>query len=164
MYGNAARRPVFDVPVAGWYGWLGASLVAAGLLSVAATLPTAPPPDAGGVAESVDAAAASDYAGTATFDLDDADRLRLTSRGVTLAGEGGRRHATFRYGPVTPVREGRLAHVLADGRPARQFATPAALAAAARTARDREPRWRTAPDRLRVRHVTWRGVDVTLVG
>jgi hypothetical protein len=164
MYGNAASRPVFDVPVDGWYGWVGASLVAAGLLATAVGLPTAPPPDAGAVADAVDALAASDYAGTATVALDDTDRLRLTTRGVTLAGPDGRSHATFRYGPVTPVRGGGLARVLADGRPARQFATPAALAAAARSARAREPQWSAAPGELRVRRVTWRGVDVTLVG
>ncbi|MFC7177193.1 DUF7283 family protein [Halosegnis marinus] len=156
---------MFDAPIDGWYAWLGASLVAAGALGVAAGLPTAPPPDAAGAARTVDSLAASAYAGSETASLDRADRIRLTPRGVSLRGPDGTAHADFEYGPVTPVRDdGPLAAVLAGEPPGDVFADPTEFAVVAHGARTGDPGWRAAPDRLRVRRVTWGGVDVTLVG
>jgi hypothetical protein len=155
---------MFDIPVSGWYAYAGVAATSLVLFGVAAALPTAPPPDAAAAARAVDATAASEYAATAVHPLA-ADAVRLSPRGLTLDGGGGRAHATFRYGSVTPVRPGTaLAAVLTGARPATVFDTPEELVAAAAAARARTPTWRPAPDRLRIRRVTWRGVNVTLVG
>lgn len=165
MYRDAATAPVFDAPIDGWYAWLGASLVAAGALGVAAGVPTAPPPDAAGAARTVDSVAASAYAGAETVPLARADEVRVTPHGVSLRGPDATAHADFAYGPVTPVRgDGPLAALLDGDAPDRLFDDATDLAATAHTARTGDPEWRTAPGRLRVRHVTWGGVDVTLVG
>lgn len=155
---------MFDAPVDAWYVWMGLTLASTVVFAVAAALPTAPPPDAAAVAGTVDGVAASNYDATGEHPLDGVDRIRLSPSGVALESDGGRAHATFRYGEVTPARDGRLARVLDGASPQRLFDAPVDLSAAARAARDRPVRWRRAPDRLRVRHVTWEGVDVTLAG
>lgn len=155
---------MFDAPVDAWYVWLGLTAASASVFGVAAALPAEPPPDAAGVATVVDGVATSPHDAAGEHPLPGVDRLRLTPSGVGLAGDGGRAHATFRYGAVTPVRDGRLSRLLDGASPGRVFDDPAALASAARAARNRDARWRRAPDRLRVRRLTWGEVDVTLVG
>lgn len=155
---------MFDAPVDAWYVWLGLSVASTAVLGVAAALPTAPPPDAAAAAATVDGVASSPYAAFGEYPLDGVERVRITPAGLGLAGVGGRAHASFRYGPVTPVQDGRLSRVLDGADPRRVFGRPGALASAARTARERTLGWRPAPERLRARRVTWEGVDVTLVG
>lgn len=158
---------MFEPTVDAWYVWVGLSLASVGALGAATSLPTAPPPDATSAARVVDGVAGSPYAATGEHPLARTDEIRLSPSSIGLRGPEGVAHASFRDGPVTPVgRSDRLRRVLDGSPPGREFDGPDALRAAARTARvrARTPSWRPAPDTLRVRHVTWRGVDVTLVG
>jgi hypothetical protein len=157
---------VFDAPIDALYTWLGVSFVAAGALAVAVGVPATPPPDAAAVAETVDGLAASPYAGAATVSLGNADELRLTPRGVSLRAASGTVSATFEHGPVVIVTgaSDALAAVLHGTDPREVFEDQDALVAATRGTADGQASWRTAPERLRVRHITWGGVDVTLVG
>lgn len=150
-----------------WYLHAGLAAVGVALLGVTTGLPTHPPPDATGVARVVDGVASSPHAAVGEHPLE-ADLIRITPRGLTLAGPGGRAHASFRFGPVTPVDPGTdLAQVHAGTPPDRTFDAPDAFASAVERRRRtaaRNPSWRTAPDQLVVRHVEWEGIDVTLVG
>jgi len=150
-----------------WYLHAGLAAVGLALLGVTTGLPTHPPPDATGAARVVDGVASSPHAAVGEHPLD-ADRLRLAPRGITLDGPGGRAHATFRFGPITPVDSGGdLARVLSGAPPDRVFDDPEAFARVAATRRravTRDPAWRPAPEQLVVRRVEWEGVDVTLVG
>ena len=154
---------MLDTPVDGWYTWLGVALAGVAVLGVTLGLPVAPPPAATDIATAVDATATSEHDATTTVALD-ADAIRLTPRGVAVRGQGGTARAAFQYGPVVPVDGGRLRVVLDGAEPARVFASPTALEAAASDARATDPEWQPAPNRLRIRHVMWGGVDVTLVG
>lgn len=154
---------MFDAPVETWYLWVGLALVSVAALSIAASLPRAPPPNALSVAETVDAVAASSHAATATHPLD-ADAVRLGPYRVWLRNGGATSHATFALGPVTPVRKGTpLWDVLCGTPPGEAFDSPMAFRRATAKARDRDPEWRSLAE-LRVRSVSWEGVDVTLVG
>lgn len=154
---------MFDAPVDAWYVWLGvtaASLVAFG---VAAELPTAPPPDAARVADTVDSVAGCEYAATAEHPLS-ARQIKLGSYRLGLRGDGGAAHATFAYGPVAPVEgSARLRRVLDGTPPKTVFGSPAELRAAVADARETRPKWKRAENTLRVRCVSWEGVDATLV-
>ncbi|MFB6097146.1 MAG: hypothetical protein ABEJ74_07140 [Haloferacaceae archaeon] len=155
---------MFDVPVDGWYAWLGLAAVSLLLLGTALALPTAPPPSAERAAATVDRVAASGHDASATLPLD-AEAVRLGPRRIALRSNAGTGHATLAYGPATPVTpESPLAAVLDGAPPSSQFGSRASFARAAASARNRTPAWRPAGDEFRVRHVAWRGVEVTLVG
>lgn len=155
---------MFDVPVDGWYAWLGVAAVSVLLLATATSLPTRAPPDAARVADTVDRVAASEHAATAEIPLDGA-RIRLGPRRIALRNEAGTAHATFAFGPVIPVGDGGpLAAVLYGAVPARQFDTPNDLAEAGAEARDRAAVWRDVDGPLLVRMLSWGDVRVTLVG
>lgn len=157
---------MFDVPIDGWYAWLGVAATSAALLGAAVGLPTTPPPDAAGVADTIDRTAATEYGARAEHPLDAAD-VRLHPERVGLRTDAGTVHAAFVYGPVTPVAgHGRLEAVLAGARPAGRFDSPGELRRAAARARSRarDRGWRRVDGPLVVRHVVWGGVDVTLVG
>jgi hypothetical protein len=155
---------VFDAPVDGWYAWLGVAAASAALLGTAVSLPATPPPDAAGVADTVDRTAASEYDARAEHPLD-AAAVRLGPEQVGLRTEAGTVHASFAYGPVTPVAgHAELAAVLAGARPDGEFDSPGDLRRAAARARARDHGWRRVDGPLVVRHVVWEGVDVTLVG
>lgn len=145
--------------------WVGLAVTSAAVLGTAVGLPTAAPPAPAPVARTVDAVASSPHPATAEHPLD-AGAVRIGPTGVGLRTDGGTAREPFAYGPVTPVPPDadRLRAVLTGDPPSRAFETPAALAGRATRARQRDPDWRPAPDRLVVRHVTWEGVDVTLVG
>jgi hypothetical protein len=164
-YRNGTSTPVLGTPADAWYVWLGLATVSLALLGTATGLPTAAPPDPASAARTVDAAASGPYRSTAEHPLD-AAAIRVDPAGIALRTDGGTAREPFTYGPVTPVPPdaGDLRAVLTGGRPARVFGTPGRLAASAARARQRAPEWRPAPDQLVVRHVTWEGVDVTLVG
>jgi hypothetical protein len=152
--------PPVDAP----YVYLGTATVAVALLGVSFALPVTPPPDAGRAARAVDAVATRPYNATGEVPLT-ADAVRLSPERVGLRDDGAAAHAPLDGARITPVREDdRLAAVLAGTPPNRVFDSPAALAGTAAAARERRPDWRPAPDALRVRHVTWQGEDVTLVG
>ncbi|WP_255150675.1 DUF7283 family protein [Halorarius halobius] len=156
---------MFETTVDAWYVWLGVSLAGAAAFGVAASLPTTAPPDATAAARVVDGVADSRYAATGEAPLSRATEIRLSPAGIGLRGAAGAAHASFRAESVTPVgRDERLRRVLDGARPGDAFAGPESFRAATRSARARAPAWRPAPETLRVRHVTWRGIDVTLVG
>lgn len=156
---------MFDVPLDATYYWLGLAVASLVVVGVAADLPTRPPPDAAAAANTVDALAASAYAGTATHPIE-ARSVRLTARSIGLRTSAGATHATFAFGPITPAgpHEG-LAAVARGAPPSERFDSPAALAAAAERARAdaRDARWQEAPEELVVRRVNWGDVRVTLV-
>jgi hypothetical protein len=155
---------VFDAPVDGWYAWLGVAAASAVLLGVTAGLPTTPPPDVAGVADTVDRTAASEYGARAEHPIDAAE-VRIDPERVGLRTDAGTAHAPFVYGPVTPVAGNEdLAAVLAGARPDGQFGSPDEFRRAAARARARDRGWRRVDGPLVVRHVVWEGVDVTLVG
>jgi hypothetical protein len=154
---------MFDVPVDAWYAWVGLAIAGVALLGVVTSLPTEPPPDAAGLADTVDGAAGVRHA-TAEHPVD-ADAIRLRPQGVGLRNAAGTTHATFAFGNVTPVRHGtRLHAVLLGAPPASRFGSPGELARACAEARRREATWRPVEGPVVVRHVTWEGTDVTLVG
>lgn len=154
---------MFDAPADTWYLWLGVAAASVAAFGVAAALPATAPPDAQRSADTVDSVAASPYEATGRHPLD-ATAVRLWPNRLALRTESGTTHATFEYGPVTPVTAGTpLGSVLRGVPPNRKFDDPSALRAAAAAARDRNRTWESA-EALLVRRVTWEGVDVTLVG
>lgn len=155
---------MFDVPIDSWYTWLGVATVSLFLLGTAVALPTAPPPSAERAAATIDRVATSDRGASATLHLE-AKQIKLDSSRIALRTPAGTSHATVAFGPVTPVVPGSaLEQVLAGAAPADRFGSPAAFARAAARARNRPATWRPAGNELRIRRVTWGGVDVTLVG
>jgi hypothetical protein len=160
---------VFETHLDATYAWLGLAVVSVATAGVAATLPASPPPDAAGVAHTIETVAGGEYPATAEHGLA-ADRVRLTPRSVSLDGDGGSARAPIRAPPITPVLTGgkggdeRLRRVLDGVPPGAAFDDPDSLAAAAERARSAEHGWRSAPGRLTVRRVHYGGVHVTLVG
>ncbi|WP_435074968.1 DUF7283 family protein [Halorubrum sp. HHNYT27] len=162
---------MFETHVDATYAWLGLAVVSVATAGVAATLPASPPPDASGVAHTVETVATGEYPATAEHGIA-ADRLRLTPRSVSLAGDGGRARVSLRGARITPIvpgegsgaRDRRLRRVLDGVPPDAVFDDPDALAAAARRARAADHGWRAAPERLTVRRIHYGGVHVTLVG
>jgi|AntRauMinimDraft_4_1070384.scaffolds.fasta_scaffold00237_20 hypothetical protein len=164
---------MFETHADATYAWLGLALVSVATAGVAASFPASPPPDATGVAHTIDSVADGDHPATAEHGLA-ADRIRLTSRSVALSDGDGTARATL-YGPqVTPVRgvddvgaaggDDRLRRVLDGVPPDAAFDDPDAFSAAATEARIVDHEWRSAPDRLTVKQVHYGGVHVTLVG
>ncbi|MGM0590852.1 MAG: DUF7283 family protein [Halobacteriota archaeon] len=154
---------MFDVPIDAWYAWVGLLLASVAVVGVAGSLPTTPPPDAAGIADTVDRVAAEDVPSTAEHPVAATD-IRIEPRGVSLRNEGGTTHATFAFGPVTPVTEGTaLQRVVYGTPPDRAFDSKRAFSQSVVDARSREPTWEPVARTVVVRKVTWEGVDVTLV-
>jgi hypothetical protein len=154
---------MFDTPIDAWYAWLGLSVATLAVFGVATAFPATPAPDAAGLAETIDPVATSDYDTTARHPVT-ARTVRLGPRRVGLRNDAGTTHATLAY-PVVPVEGGTpLDRVLRGAAPPTTFESPQAFARAAETARERPPQWRPAGEAVVVRHLTWVGVDVTLVG
>lgn len=162
---------MFETHLDATYAWLGLAVVSVATAGVAATLPASPPPDAAGVAHTIETVADGEYPATAEHGIA-ADRIRLTPRSVSLGGDGGSARTPLRGPPITPVPSGerdgggddRLRRVLDGVPPDAAFDDPDALAAAAERARNADREWRPAPERLTVRRVHYGGVHVTLVG
>jgi hypothetical protein len=155
---------MLGTPVGAWYVWLGVGAVSVATLGVALGLPAAAPPDANGVADAIDEVATSPPGSTATRGLD-ADRLRLGPHRIGLRGPGGSAHASVAFGPMSPATtDERLDRVLGGAAPASVFDGSVAMGHAVADAREDGTTWRRAPDRLRIRHVRWEGIDVVLVG
>jgi hypothetical protein len=157
---------MFDTAVESTHVWLGLAVVSAGILGLALRVPTAPPPDATGLARTVDSVAASPHEATARHPLD-ARQIRIGAHRVGLRGPGGDAHASLAYGPVVPAvgSDGdRLRRVLRGIPPERVFGSEATFARALDRSRTTEPSWRSAPERLLVRRVTWGDTNATLVG
>lgn len=153
---------MFETLTDSWYVWLGLTVVAATMVGVAVGLPTVPPPDAASAAGSIDTVAGRAAPASATHLLG-AERLQIERDRLTLWNDAGVAHATLAFGPVVAVGTGPLARVASGATPAAVFDRPAAFTRALRTARNATTEWRTG-SRLRIRHVSWGGEDVTLVG
>ncbi|WP_135829136.1 DUF7283 family protein [Halorussus halobius] len=154
---------MFDAPVETWYLWVGLAVASTAALGVATNLPRSPPPDAASAADTVDSVAASEHAATGVHPVS-VDAVRVGPYRLGLRTDGARAHATFAYGPVTPVGSGTaLRDVLRGAPPETAFGSPADFRRSAAAARNRTPEWRSREE-LTVRRVSWEGVDVTLVG
>lgn len=160
---------MFDLPLDSTYAWFGVALVSVVTAGVAATLPASPPPDANGVAHTIDSVADGEYPATAEHGIA-ADRIRLSAGTVSLSDGEGTARATLHAPRITPVPstspsvDGRLVRVLSGVPPDEVFDDPASFATAAEQARSAEPEWHAAPDRLTIRRVHYGDVRVTLVG
>ncbi len=154
---------MFTVPIDAWYVWIGLTVFGLAAFGAASAIPSTPPPDANGAAETIDAVAASQYAAFGEHPVSRADEARIGSDSLSLRGSGGTAHASFGYGSVVPATEGDLERVLLGDLPEHVYENPAAFATAVEAARDANPQWEPV-DGLVVRRVSWEGVDVTLVG
>lgn len=171
IYEAAASRPVFETHLDTTYAWLGLALVSVATAGVAATLPASPPPDASGVAHTIDSVADGEYPATAEHGLA-ANRIRLTTGSIALENGGRTGRARLQAPSITPVppdssretNDGELRRVLNGVPPTAAFDDPEALAAAAERARGGYHPWRPAPERLTVRRVHYGEIHVTLVG
>lgn len=157
---------MLDVPLDSWYAWFGLSLASVALVGAVAGLPTTPPPNAADAAATVDRVAAAEYDATAEHPLD-ASAVRVGSRRISLRNDAGTAHATFGFGPVTPVPAGEspLRAVLYGAPPETVFASRAAFQRAIVDARadSNDAAWRDVNQTLVVRGTSWEGVDVVLV-
>jgi hypothetical protein len=154
---------MFDTPVDAWYAWLGVSAAALVVFGVVTSLPTAPPPDAAGAAETIDAVAAAEYDTTAVRALD-ARAVDVDSQRIGLRNDAGTTHATLGYRVVPVGDDARLARVLRGAPPRTVFAAATAFERAASATHAGDSAWRPAGDYLVARHCSWGDVDVTLVG
>ena len=165
---------MFETHLDATYAWIGLAVVSVAAVGVAAAFPASPPPDADGVARTVDSVADGEYPATAEHGLA-ADRIRLASGSVSLGDDRGAARAALDAPRITPViragaaapnatTDARLRRVLDGAPPDAAFDDPAAFAAAADRARAADAKWTPAPDRLTVRRVHYGGVRVTLVG
>ena len=158
---------MFESQIDATYVWLGVAIVSLVTAGVAASLPAGPPPDAQGVAYTIDTVATGEYPATAEHGIA-ADELRLTTEAVSL--KRGEETATtqltaHRITPVSSERvDPRLQQVLSGIPPEMVFEEPAAFKAASDQARAQAGAWQPAPARLTVRHVQYGEVHVTLVG
>jgi len=153
---------MFDAPMDGPVLWIALGVVSCVAASVAIGLPSTAPPDAAGTADAIDRVATSPYGATATVPVG-ADEIRLGPTQLSLRENGHASHATFAAGAVVPAGDA-LAPVLRGGRPQDVFESKRAFEAALDGRPAARGSWREAPDRLRVRRVTWGDVDATLVG
>lgn len=154
---------MFDAPIDAWYLWVGLAGASVLVLGVVLGLPTAPAPDAAGAADAVDTAAASAHDETIERPLP-AGEVKLGPDRLSLRDGDATAHATFVYGPVTPVSDGTLLwEVLRGASPVHVFDSPRAFRRAAKSARKSSPAWRESDGTLRIRRIAWEGVDVTLV-
>lgn len=154
---------MFDVPVDAWYVWVGLTVASVALFGVGASLPSGPPPAAADAVDTVDRTAATDHTAAAEHPLD-AAAIRVAPRQLGLRSDAGTTHATYAFDPVTPAVRPPLTDLLRGAAPATRFDSGDELCGAAKRAREREPRWRPVDGPLVVRHLVWRGCDVTLVG
>ena len=154
---------MFGLPAdAGWI-WLGLLVGSAAMFGVVADLQAAPP-DAERVAGAVDEVAASDHHATGSVVID-AESIELGPRSVSLRGPGGTAHASFDYGPVTPVKRGSdLEPVLEGQSPERVFDTPDAFEEALDRASETGGGWQSVESPVTIRRVRYGVVDGVLVG
>ena len=155
---------MFDPPLDAPPVLVALTIVAASTLGIATALAPTPPSDASTLAAAVDRVAASQTPTTAHHPTR-ADAVKVEPARIRTRDDAGEHAAVFATGRVTPVRpDSRLASVLAGDPPGAVFRTPVDLEIAARYAQASPPGWQDDPARIRVRHVTWGEVDVTLVG
>jgi len=155
---------MFETPVDTWYLWLGVATASVVAFGLAVSFPTTPAPDATRIAATVDSVVTSPHEATGEHPIT-ADEIRLGSHRISLRSDGRRSHASFTYGPVTPVPDGTpLERVLTGTPPEVVFENRSAFRTATERARNRSRDWRDTDERLLARRVTWGEIDVTLVG
>lgn len=155
---------MFDPPLDAPPVIVALTLVALATFGVATAMAPTPPADAARLAGTVDRVAASPVP-TATTVRTRTDAVRIAPHGLWTRDAAGDHLATFATGPITPVPvDSRLGRVLEGAPPSAVFRTPVDFELALRHARTGSTRWRRDPAALRVRRVSWEGVDATLVG
>lgn len=85
-----------------WYVWIGVAVVSVGIAGIVLSLPTQPPPDASGAANTAERVAASEY-GTSAVTEHDATDARIGTRQISLRNDGGTDHASVAFASLTPV-------------------------------------------------------------
>ncbi|UVE48940.1 hypothetical protein KU306_08290 [Haloferax larsenii] len=184
---------MLDVPFESMYTLVALSVGATLLVGVVAGLPTTPAPDAQEVAETIDDVAVAEYDATAEIPLGAAEiRLGPQRIGLRNDGGAAHATLAFGP-VVPTTLDSRLGAVATGAAPSDVFESPAVFREAAAESREvsaatheaattirgpatatatrnsttatHEPgrSWRPAPESLVVRHVTWEGVDVTIV-
>jgi len=166
-----------DAPADAWYTWVSVALVSIAVGGTVLGLPTQPPPDAAGAANTVDRVANSEAGAAATYEHD-ASEIRVGTRQLWLRNGAGTAHASVAFDSLTPLaatagRTRRAVKALLDGRPPRAvlaettFESQSELRkalAGARRRLDREgPEWRPAEGQIRVRVVAVDGQRVILL-
>lgn len=154
---------MFETSLDAWYAWLGVALTSVAVYGVVAGFPVAAPPTATPAADTVDRVASSPHEARGTVAIE-ADDVKIDPHRIALQSDGATAHASFAYGPVTPVDSDRLERVLDGTPPADVFASEVAFADALARAQARSGTWRPAPAELTVRRVIWGETDATLVG
>lgn len=155
---------MFEFPVDAWYVWIGVAIASAAVFGIVSAFPTAPPPDAAGVADTVDEISSGSVPASATHAVA-ADQIVVQPHSIRLRGEGGSAQATFAFGPVTPATGEPLRTVLEGTPPAEVFESPEAFQQAAVDANlSDSPEWQASDGTIYVRQVHWGSVRVTLVG
>lgn len=154
---------MFDAPLDTLYVWVGLGAVSLAVAGTVLSFPTASPAGAGSVADAVDAVAASEFSAREEVEVPGGD-IRLGPHTLALRTDGGRAHARFEFGPVTPVRDGTLRAVLSGTPPREAFGNRSAFREAIERAQYRDSGFRDGPDRLIVRRVRWGETSATLVG
>lgn len=154
---------MYEVSLDAWYAWLGVVAASFAVAGVVIGLPTAAPPDAVTLADTVDEIAASEHEAAATIPLE-VTEYRVNPHRLSLRSDAGTTHATLAFGPVTPVGDNPLRAVLEGADPADVFRTEAAYRQAIEHAQADETDWQSAPEQLAVKRVVWGDVDATLVG
>lgn len=166
-----------ESPADAWYTWVGVALVSVAVGGIVLGLPSQPPPDATGAANTVDRVATSEAGASATVEHGAAE-IRIGTRQLWLRNDAGSAHASVAFDSLTPVhatesdtRE--VASALLAGKPPEavvaesRFASQSALRRALADARRRLDRegaaWRPANGQLRVRVVTLDGERVILI-
>lgn len=155
---------MFDAPIDTWYVWIGVAVASLAVAGVAADLPTQPPPDTVGVANTIDRVAASPYPASAVHPVT-ADAVKFEGRTIALRNdEGVARARVATESPVVPVGRGKPDRVL-NGYPVEYlYNTTGEFEDDLDRARAASGEWRPVDGRIVVRKVTWGTVDVTLVG
>jgi hypothetical protein len=166
-----------EAPADAWYTWVAVALVSIAVGGIVLGLPTRPPPDAAGAANTVDRVATSDASAAATYEHD-AAKIRIGTRQLWLRNDAGTAHASVTFDSLTPLHatEGRTREAvqsLLDGRPPRavladttfesQTELRKALAEARRNLDREGAEWRPAAGQIRVRVVAVDGQRVILV-
>lgn len=155
---------MFDPPLDAPPVLVALTIVAAATFGVATALAPTPPSDASTLAAAVDRVAASPTS-TADTHPTSAGAIRIEPSHIRTRDDTGEHTAAFATGRVTPVQgDSRLGRLLDGDPPDDVFQTPVDLEIAAQYARKNPPGWQHNPAQIRIRHVTWGEVSVTLVG
>jgi hypothetical protein len=153
---------MFDAHIETLYIWVGVGLVSVAVLAVVTGLPSMAPPDGAGAATTIDEITTSPPGSVATREIH-AEEWSVTTRHIGLRSDSGMVHETL-LSAIVPAFSDTLRRVLRGSPPGSIFGSRTTFSYAIDRAQTTESRWRPAPDRMTVRHLEWRGIDVTLVG